>query len=174
MIYPCSGENLAEDDTMTTKTYARRDSATATLRKMGIDKTLYKEFIGKSGNKFIVDITAAEKWVEDDRRPKKSTEKTVTRRVSGSPKPTVKVTERSPRPHSQSAASFIRDMILDGATNLEIFEACQEKFGYEKNKRHYPAWYRSEMRRKGTLPPGFDLEQNSKQLEDSAIHVFED
>jgi DNA-binding protein HU-beta len=43
------------------KTFTRRDSATALLRKMGIDKANYNEFITVKGDSFVVDVAAAEK-----------------------------------------------------------------------------------------------------------------
>lgn len=42
------------------KAFARRDSATALLRKMGVAKTDYDKFITKKGDKFIVNVKAAE------------------------------------------------------------------------------------------------------------------
>ena len=42
------------------KAFARRDSATALLRKMGVAKTDYDKFISKKGDEFLVDVKAAE------------------------------------------------------------------------------------------------------------------
>ena len=51
--------NLAEDHTMTTKTYTARDSATSALRKLGLQARDYNLFITKVGDKFECKLGAA-------------------------------------------------------------------------------------------------------------------
>lgn len=48
------------------KSYARRDSATALLRKMGISQADYNQFITLVGSEYKVDVTAAEDHLGDD------------------------------------------------------------------------------------------------------------
>jgi hypothetical protein len=44
------------------KTVNTRDAAAASLRKIGLDKTHYNKFITKNGDKFVVDMKAAEEF----------------------------------------------------------------------------------------------------------------
>jgi len=70
-------------------------------------------------------------------------------------------------------SDLCRNMILDGATNDEIFKALQAKYGEERfneDKKHYPAWYRCELRRKRELPPAFDPQTAA----DNIVRRFED
>lgn len=46
-----------------------------------------------------------------------------------------------------TVASFMRDLIKGGKSNEEVFAAAQKKFGIGEEKKHYPSWYRCEMRR---------------------------
>lgn len=108
---------------MTTKTFARRDSATALLRKMGIDKAKYGKFITEADGKFTVDVKAAEKSLKKPAAKAK--------------KPTV--------------SSVAREAILKGKANDAVFKLLQEQFKLDDSKKHYPAWYRSELRRKGLI-----------------------
>lgn len=91
-------------------------------------------------------------------------------------KPAKKVAAKKPKAKTEkrvTISSMCRDMILDGATNEEIFKALQENWGEERfgpDKRHYPAWYRGELRRKGALPPAFD----PTNRDPNAVHTFED
>lgn len=52
-------------------------------------------------------------------------------------KPAVRVT----------VASFMRELIAAGKDNDAVFEAAKKKFGIGEDKKHYPSWYRCQMRR---------------------------
>ena len=45
-------------------------------------------------------------------------------------------------------ASFMRGLIEAGKNNDEVFAAAVKEFGIGDEKKHYPSWYRSEMKRK--------------------------
>lgn len=47
-----------------------------------------------------------------------------------------------------TVASFMRDLIRKGKTNEQIFSAAKRKFGIGEEKKHYPAWYRAQLKRK--------------------------
>lgn len=143
---------------LTIKTYKRRDSATSVLRKMGVNSRDYGLFIKKlDDGQFECDVPLAESHL------KKLSETTKPKKVKAKAKKEKRVT----------ISSMCRDMILDGATNAQIFESLQKNFGEERfgpEKRHYPAWYRCELRRKGQLPPAFDpINQDP-----NAVHMMED
>lgn len=142
------------------KTYKRRDSATSVLRKMGINSRDYDLFITKSDSGVELDLDLAKKHLAD---LKKQAEK---------PSKKAKAVKKT-KVKRVTISSLCRDMILDGATNAEIFAKLQETYGEERfgpEKRHYPAWYRCELRRTGQLPPAFDpINQDP-----NAVHVMED
>lgn len=141
------------------KTYKRRDSATSVLRKMGINSRDYDLFITKSDGGVCLDLDLAKKHVVDLKRQ--------------TSKPIKKAPKKKPKEKRITISSLCRDMILDGATNAEIFAKLQATYGEERfgpEKKHYPAWYRCELRRKGQLPPAFDpINQDP-----NAVHVMED
>jgi len=51
----------------------------------------------------------------------------------------------------RGVGAMARTMILAGKTNAEIWEVLHNQFGLDDKKKSYPAWYRSDMRRKGLL-----------------------
>ena len=138
------------------KIYTRRDSATSVLRKMGINSRDYDLFIEKmEDGRLACKVAMAEMHLENLKEQTK-------------PK-----AAKKPKEKRVTISSLCRDMILDGATNEQIFIALQEKYGEERfgpDKRHYPAWYRCELRRKGELPPAFDR----MNQDPNAVHKFED
>lgn len=146
----------------TIKTYKRRDSATTVLRKMGINSRDYNLFIKKlDDGQFECDVPLAESHL------KNLAKQTKLKKQKAKAKPKARKEKRI------TISSMCRDMILNGASNEQIFNALQEKYGEERfgpEKRHYPAWYRCELRRKGQLPPAFDpINQDP-----SAVHILED
>lgn len=144
------------------KIYTRRDSATSVLRKMGINSRDYDLFIEKmEDGRLACKVVMAEMHLEN-------------LKVQTKPKTAKKIkVAKKPKEKRITISSLCRDMILDGATNDQIFTALQEKYGEERfgpDKRHYPAWYRCELRRKGELPPAFDR----MNQDPNAVHKFED
>ncbi len=124
--------NLAEDHTMTTKTYTARDSATSALRKLGLQARDYNLFITKVGDKFECKLGAAAAHIESLKNPKPVVE--------------VKATKKT------GISATARELILSGKTNQEVWEALKQQFNLDDSKKHYPTWYRCEMKRTGLLP----------------------
>lgn len=128
-------------DTMTTKTYATRDSATSALRKLGLQARDYNLFITKVGDKFKCKLGAAAAHLESLKNPKP---------VEAKAKTTKKTTE--PKAKKTGISATARELILSGKTNQEVWEALKQQFNLDDSKKHYPTWYRCEMKRKGLLP----------------------
>lgn len=134
----------------TIKVFARRDSATGELRKMGISKENYSKFISAVGDKFHCDIAKAALSLVVDT-------KTITKKTVGRPTPIEKPDSKKPatledrekvdavRCTETTASGMTRKMILDGHTNADIFIELQINFGLTDDKNHYPAWYRSQL-----------------------------
>lgn len=145
--------HLAEGIQMS-KVYTRRDSVTAILRKMGIDKEAYSKFIKVVDGGFQLNMKME---ASEPAKPVKA--KAPAAKKSGKKsQPPVKVvyeeiTEPSKayRVDPNNITNTIKTLILDGKTNKEIWDIIQPSFKMEDNKRHYPAWYRSQMKRKGQL-----------------------
>jgi hypothetical protein len=55
------------------------------------------------------------------------------------------------KPEDTTVSSLSRELILAGKTNKEVWAIIKSKFKLDDNKKHYPAWYRSEMKRSGKL-----------------------
>ena len=135
--------NLAEDLTMTTKTYTARDSATSALRKLGLQARDYNLFITKVGDKFECKLGAAAAHLESLKNPKP---------VAEAPK--AKVTKKTAEPKAKKTgiSATARELILSGKTNQEVWEVLKQQFNLDDSKKHYPTWYRCEMKRTGLLP----------------------
>lgn len=141
------------------RTVARRDSATTILRKLGVNSRDYGLFIKAHDNVFDVDVglakqhvakveaqTATPPW-EDTPKPKKAkTEKPKAAKPKADKSTTTAVRD------GVTVSDTIRRLIEGGKTNKEIWDVVQAEFNLDDKKRHYPAWYRAQMRRAGALP----------------------
>lgn len=126
---------------MTTKTYASRDSATSALRKLGIQARDYDLFITKVDGKFECKLGAAAEHLESLKNPKP---KTI---IEAAVK-----TSKTEKPKRAGISQLARDLILAGRTNQEVWAVLKDSFNLDDSKKHYPTWYRCEMKRKGLLP----------------------
>lgn len=125
---------------MTTKLYTTRDSATSALRKLGLKPRDYDLFITKVDGKFECRIGAAAAHLEALLQPKPAAKAAVPAPVK---------TPKTPKRTGISQTA--RDLILAGKTNVEVWALLQAQFGLDDSKKHYPTWYRSELKRKGLL-----------------------
>src|SRR3990167_4506743 len=143
--------NLAEDLTMTTKTYTARDSATSALRKIRIQTRDYNLFITKVGDKFECKLGAAAAHLESLKNPKPvaaaEPKAKVVKAGRRAADPVVEV-----KPKKMGISATARELILSGKTNQEVWEALKQQFNLDDSKKHYPTWYRCEMKRTGLLP----------------------
>lgn len=131
------------------KILARRDSATAALRKLGINPRDYGAFITTTEDgKFACHIARAEMHLESLKTPKTPKVVQVKSGRRGND-PEVEVPVKASR---EGISATARALILDGKTNAEVWEVLQTRFSLDRSKRHYPTWYRCEMKRTGLLP----------------------
>lgn len=130
---------------MTTKTYTARDSATSALRKIGIQARDYNLFITKIGDKFECKLGAAATHLESLKNPKP---------VEAAKPATTKTTKKTTEPKAKKTgiSATARELILSGKTNQEVWEVLKQQFNLDDSKKHYPTWYRCEMKRTGLLP----------------------
>jgi hypothetical protein len=130
---------------MTTKTYTARDSATSALRKIGIQARDYNLFITKVGDKFECKLGAAAAHLESLKNPKP---------VEAAKPAATKATKKAAEPKVKKAgiSATARELILAGKTNQEVWEVLKQQFDLDDSKKHYPTWYRCEMKRTGLLP----------------------
>jgi hypothetical protein len=147
--------NLAEDHTMTTKTYTARDSATSALRKLGLQARDYNLFITKVGDKFECKLGAAAAHLESlkNTKPIEAAKPAVAKKpkvAKAGRRDTDAVVEAKVKKMGISATA--RELILSGKTNQEVWEALKQQFNLDDSKKHYPTWYRCEMKRTGLLP----------------------
>lgn len=147
------------------KIYSARDSATAALRKLGIQPRDYNLFIGKTEAGFICELGKAaehlrslfratkpgaklhdhqEKAVEAVTKQKRAVT-TVVKGAGKSSVPNIKPTG------SSSISQTARELILDGKTNQEVWAVLKSEFNLDDSKKHYPTWYRCELKRRGIL-----------------------
>lgn len=118
---------------MTTKLYNTRDSATSVLRKLGIKPRDYNLFIRKMDGKFECSVEAAAAHLASLLLP--STQAPAAKKAA----------------KRVGISQTARDLILAGKTNAEVWAVLQAQFKLDDSKKHYPTWYRSELKRKGLL-----------------------
>lgn len=143
---------------MKTKIVKTRDSATTILRKMGINQRDYNLFLEKVEGGVEVKLELAElalqgKSASAPEKPKKTAEPGADEKfgkmaAKKAPKAAVKAEEDTVKPAKLTVSAVIRNYIAKGLTNEEIWAKIKDEFKLDDNKRHYPAWYRSDMKRK--------------------------
>ena len=144
---------------MTTKTYTARDSATSALRKLGLQARDYNLFITKVGDKFECKLGAAAAHLESLKNPAPKAEaKTEVKSAAVKEPKVAKAGRRAADPVVEvktkklGISATARELILSGKTNQEVWEALKQQFNLDDSKKHYPTWYRCEMKRTGLLP----------------------
>lgn len=220
----------AEDTIMnitTAKQCSSRDAATAILRKLGVDKDDYDDYIVKKDGIFYTDVLGAEKAMKDDKPVTAADVREVdhsaanavvaeamlkgTKKVVAKPEavdhsasntgiakvlaaekaPAKKVATVKPLPKAtqekmaaaakvvmasikkeskkvvkegtppvaaqkgqkETVAEATRRMLLEGKSNIEIWEELLKQFPtIDEKKKQFPAWYRFDMKKKGQLP----------------------
>lgn len=141
---------------MALRSFSRRDSATKLLKKLGIDKSRYNDFIVRHGSQdYRVDETAAieslkpqTKAVKTVAKPAPAAKPAKAAKAAKALKPgKVTVVTAIEAPKKVSQAQQIRDLILKGKGNDEIVELLNLPL----KKLTYPAWYRSQLKKQGRL-----------------------
>lgn len=142
---------------LTARVFTRRDSATALLKKLGVDKADYNRFIVIDGDTFTVDPSAvglakmaeATNAVARQVRGKASAQGPdidETEALAAS-KPAKKVKAvKAASASKRTVTSVAEAMIRAGKTNAEVWTAIQKEFNLDDAKRGYPAWYRRHLR----------------------------
>jgi hypothetical protein len=140
------------------KTVKTRDSATTILRKLGVNSRDYALFIGKNASGlFEVDVDKASAHLKapDSGAP---VEAPVVIRDSGKA-PIVSrtavvqkmVDSTKPKEKKLSISGMAEQLLLAGKTNAETWTQLKERFKLGDDKKHYPSWFRSRLRRQGRL-----------------------
>lgn len=134
----------------TSKKCSTRDAATATLRKLGVAKADYDDFIVKRDGTFYVDTMGAEKHAAKsvDAKPKSFVETTPAKKSVTKAKPAAKV-KVAAESNVHTCSTVSRTLIRNGKTNQEVWDVISVEFGLDAKKRGYPAWYRASLRHAG-------------------------
>lgn len=130
----------------TTKFYTRRDSATTVLRKMGIHSRDYNAFIDvQDDGTFLLHITRAENHLMSLKKP------TTAKPTAAKPKGDAKSPKALKAVRAPSISGTARRLISEGHTNQEVWAVLKQQFDLDDSKKHYPTWYRCEMKRTGLI-----------------------
>jgi hypothetical protein len=116
-----------------TRIVKTRDAATAALRKLGVNSRDYGLFIEKqTDGTLMVKLALAEQHLKP------------------APKVAAKLAkvEKEPR---VTVSSEIRRLILEGKTNQEVWTVVAAKYRLDASKKHYPTWYRCQLKREKLL-----------------------
>lgn len=128
------------------KTVKTRDSATTILRKLGVNSRDYNLFIEKTAAGYVVAETKArasvvKEVVVDLLATKDVVDKALTPAPVTPPAKTPKL----------SISGMAEQLLLAGKSNAETWAALKERFKLGDDKKHYPSWFRSRLRRQGRL-----------------------
>ena len=139
------GTNIKKSEAI--KVFNKRDAATAFLRKAGVPSASYASLIEikdvKGIKTFSVDPTFVTEFLTELNAP---------------PPPIKDLTEAGkgngkglglPRATRRTVSSAAREWILAGMKNDEVYSKLVDEFQLSADKKYYPSWYRSELRRKG-------------------------
>lgn len=124
------------------KIFKTRDSATSALRKLGINSRDYNLFLTKQEDGVHCNLTLAKNHLEG---LKKTTKPLKVGKATHRPK-----TDHD-KPERISCSSVAKDLILAGKTNQEVWDVISKQFKLDATKKHYPTWYRCQLKRKGEL-----------------------
>lgn len=141
---------------------SRRDSATTMLRKLGITKDRYDDFIVRGDNgEYFVDIEEARASLEESKSIKPEVKDEIKSEIKTQLKKIVKTQVKAEVKKVQSkidikgekrtVSSVCRSLIKMGKSNYEVWELVKAEFNLDDSKKHYPSWYRSELTRSGKL-----------------------
>lgn len=126
-----------------------RDSATSALRKLGVNSRDYNLFIEKTDGGFLVKMSLAASHVGKVQAAPEPKKVPVMSHTAVVQKMLDSVKEKKPR---VTVSSVAEELILAGKSNDEVWTVLKERFKLDGDKRHYPSWYRSRLRRQGKLP----------------------
>lgn len=143
--------------------YSARDSATSALRKIGIVKSDYDDFIVRRDGVFYCDIEGAKAFVTKTQvsaMKAATAAQTVKEKLeSGEIKLNVakerakaeKAVEEKPTTKNTGISGIIRALILEGKSNADIWALLGPNGNktLAENRKSYPAWFRCELRRNG-------------------------
>lgn len=143
--------------TTTTKFYARRDSATTVLRKAGIPARDYQLYLKKSGDGVELDMSLLNKHLSASSPNAFQGPKTTSKarfssdQVFTLPTKQVKAAEPAKKQAKVTVSSVARELLKQGMSNEQVWEQLKATFKLDDGKKHYPAWYRAQMKRDGLL-----------------------
>jgi hypothetical protein len=147
--------------------YSTRDSATGALRKIGVTKSDYDDFIARRDGKFYTDIDGAKKFVAKTSAPvvdHAASNSRIEKLLKSDAKTKVgaKADKAQTKKDIAAAASkeggqrtgvsaIVRALILEGKSNQEVWDELSsgDEPVLNANQKSYPSWYRCELRRKG-------------------------
>lgn len=125
------------------KIVSRRDSATTILRKMGIHSRDYNAFIElMTDGKFACHVARAEMHLESLKQAASQPCERLWWQAWLQP---------DKREAARTVSTVARELIVAGKTNLEVWAIIQKEFDLDDSKKSYPAWYRSDCKRKGLV-----------------------
>lgn len=131
--------------TETTRFVKTRDSATAALRKLGVNPRDYNLFIEKRADGLLVKTDLAQRHVAATKAG------VATRQALDAPKVDTAKGVGSVKLTKRRVSVVCRELIVAGKTNDEVWAAVKAEFKLDDGKKHYPAWYRGALRRQGKL-----------------------
>lgn len=130
------------------KVVKTRDSAVAVLRKLGVKKEDYSKFVTKVDGGFRVEITKAKANIAKPTKPEvvKPMGKRAKAAAAKAAKPAL-----PPKEKKITVTSVTEGLIQSGKSNPDVWAVIKGQFKLSDDKRWYPSWFRSRLKRQGKL-----------------------
>lgn len=135
------------------RTFKTRDSATALMRKLGVQSKNYKLFLEQIDGQWVVDVSKIQGGATEEPTPP-APELTVTDAKAKKPRAKKVKAEKpakEPKEKRVTVTQVAEQLILDGKTNDEVWAVIQPQFRLDDNKKNYPSWFRSRLKKHGRL-----------------------
>ena len=134
-----------------------RDAATSILRKLGLKPPAYGVFVKQREDQtWEVDLPKVHEqgYAVTSATKALKPAKVKAAKVLKAPKPKAPKAAKAPKVKTERKAScsaVARELILAGKTNAEVWAVIQKQFELGDDKKHYPTWYRCQLKRQGKL-----------------------
>jgi uncharacterized cupredoxin-like copper-binding protein len=138
---------MKPDSELAVRLVKTRDAATAILRKMEIKPRDYDFYIEKLSNgKFAVKVEKAELFLKSLKQAKGKLAEIIVGDPVKEHEAVVKAA-KTKRVERESCSSVAKSLILAGKTNQEVWDVISKQFKLDASKKHYPTWYRCQLKR---------------------------
>ena len=137
------------------KIFETRKLAVGQLRELGVAPSKFTQYVKlRADGQYDCDIDKAKADLAATPavgKVKKPAAKKAPAKKAPAKKKAAAKKAADPKKDRVSVSSTCREMILAGKTNEQIWKVIQKEFNLDDSKKYYPAWNRSDMKKRGLI-----------------------